>query len=531
NSNLKLNACYIKLEEAFETQSGNMNINIKSFEAPNVSLKADNIIIKLTPDGLFKAENLVIGGNNANTRIIGGGNIVAKNIEITAFNNATNFADYFDGKVYNDWINKDNVARESTKGVFLSYAEGEKIDTPSCGSVEPEGPSLEMVARVVNHDHNSDKPSLRKLSATSITYGNGKFFASYHMRGTNYDNDEYDKGEEHDIEGCIESWTMNGENLTLGNWMWIDEMDFNHIYFDDQAESGKKVTVMGNHKNKGGIFGYVSENFSDDANIGDDNTLTYDPVKSSVRLESATGALQDYANGGDVNCAIRDNGSSNYLITTSIGYTAIDAATGKQLRNDIGNYKVPALNIFTDENGSVKHITKYNGGYAVLALDERKAAESDEISSPATVYYFSDETNFLNGTYNSSTKLPTEIRPIDGKNVLFAFNNELYACLGHGGLYRVNDGKSWQRPAEEKDETSTGNVPVNGVFADENYIYVANGSFLSVLNKDMEEIAYYHIPEATDGRTFSANFVYVRDGLIYVAFGQDGIRVLKLINA
>ena len=68
------------------------------------------------------------------------------------------------------------------------------------------------------------------------------------------------------------------------------------------------------------------------------------------------------------------------------------------------------------------------------------------------------------------------------------------------------------------------------MFVDENFIYVANGSFLSVLDKNMNEIAFYHVPEAKDGRTFSANYVYVKDGLIYVAFGQDGIRVLKLKN-
>lgn len=544
NSGFELSGCQVIVEKELISQSGTVKLNVRYLESPSIILTGDACEINLEDGGLLKADYLKFQGNPNPYNIVKGktANIVIKTIEIQNAN-ATNFASHFEGVVYNETANANNVhgqpmAHESQRGAFQPYNDGLSIEVPSCGSVEPDPvipPHIELVTRVQNHDHNSDKPSLRHLSATAITYGNGRYYASYHMRGGNWANDSYDKGTDADTEGCIESWTMNDDVLTLSNWMWTDLIDFNHIYFDNQAATGKKVVTMGHHAKKGGIFGYVSENFADDANIGEENTLEFDAIKSSVRIESTTGALQDWANGGDVNSAYRASGSSNYLITTSRGYTTVDATTGKQTReaSDVNKNGIPVLNIFNDDSVSVKHITPYNGGFAVLALDERKVATATA-SSTATVYFFDSEASVVAGTPYTKTQLSKGVVcPVDGKNVLFANGNELYACLGQGGLVRLNgtvEADSWQRPAVENDETSNGNVPVNGVYADNNYVYVANGNNLTILDKEFNEVANYQVPDNEDGRSYSANYVLVNDGLIFVAYGQDGIRVLRLVE-
>lgn len=66
--------------------------------------------------------------------------------------------------------------------------------SPGYGDVKPEvKPTLDLITQVESptHDHDSDKPEKRHLSATSLTFdGNGNIYASYHMRGGNWANDK-----------------------------------------------------------------------------------------------------------------------------------------------------------------------------------------------------------------------------------------------------------------------------------------------------------------------------------------------------
>ncbi|MDE6741498.1 MAG: hypothetical protein K2J58_04125 [Muribaculaceae bacterium] len=150
---------------------------------------------------------------------------------------------------------------------------------------------------------------------------------------------------------------------------------------------------------------------------------------------------------------------------------------------------------------------------AVIALDSY-----DKTSSTASVYTFgANDFTFANvlASYNAVGT----VEPVDGKNVIAVDGNDIYACLSKGGLVRVNDGKKFQRG-------TNGNVPVNGMAFDDKYIYVANGSFVSVLDKEtMNEICYYHASSLK-----SANYIALRNGKIYVAFGEDGIQVFQLVE-
>ncbi len=78
------------------------------------------------------------------------------------------------------------------------------------------------------------------------------------------------------------------------------------------------------------------------------------------------------------------------------------------------------------------------------------------------------------------------ISPVDGKNVVAIDGENVYACLGKGGLVRLNDGKEFHAGADGK-------------------------------------VTHYHAASKK-----SANYIALHDGKIYVAFGEDGIQVFKL---
>ena len=66
---------------------------------------------------------------------------------------------------------------------------------------------------------------------------------------------------------------------------------------------------------------------------------------------------------------------------------------------------------------------------------------------------------------------------------------------------------------------------INGVAVDDKYVYVAAGAYgLVVLTKDGKEVTHKRI--GTSGN--SANYVAVKNGLIYVAYGKGRIQVFKL---
>lgn len=109
------------------------------------------------------------------------------------------------------------------------------------------------------------------------------------------------------------------------------------------------------------------------------------------------------------------------------------------------------------------------------------------------------------------------ITPADGKNVIMCNEKYIYVCMGENGLrsFDINTG----------DEVAYYNVKqVNGIDLDGNYVYVANGYGITVLNK--EDLAY--VSSFVDNRG-SANYVKKgEDGFIYVAYGITGVRIFQL---
>lgn len=456
------------------------------------------------------------------------------------------------------WQN-DNLAAKFGAGVYLNAktinghepTEADQVSTqngvnnsesisgvPACG--EPWGeqpevlkPQLDQVAEVESptHDHDSDKTDehRRHLSATSLVFdGVNNIYASYHMRGGNWANDTYDKD---DIEGCLERWTFDGEKVTIGNWMWTNEFDFNHIILDGNnivtvGHKGGEKTIEGANGQKytdfGGIIGRLPIDFYnqnwDATDVLSREDFEYKYLTTEVPLYgdhynpnqgTVTNQKIDYQSAGDGNCVVKVG--DNYFVATSAGYGVIDS-NFKRIKDANGDVK------FTSTPGSSKYLVVNNGEVNVLYLNDRAEEGSTQTTSFGATLATLNTTSYPGGATTKSMK--NNVSPVDGKNVIAVDNGIVYACLSRGGL---QIGEEVINFGEER--------PVNGVAVDDRFIYVANGSYVTVLDKGTKQLVVERKGNTED---VSANFVEVKEingqKFVFVAFGQEGIKVYKLNN-
>lgn len=503
--------------------------------------------INLLPEGHVIAEKIIFA-NSGCTFLAHEGSYGLVDVKDIEFRDNRNFENSFGLNVYANvtgTITQDkNGQRNTYTADTYPASDNEKqilntgIDisgAPACGpnygTVEPSvptGPRLILIAEVEapDHDHNADKTNgNRHLSATCIDYNNGVFYTSYHMRGGNYANDTYDKD---DVEGCIETWTLNDvttdgvtqKKLQLGKYMWTYDFDFNHILYDNGS-----IIVVGHkdgYKDGGAIIGRIADtfaNFNPDYIEGPSTSSEFQykhlktevPVMGDSKVEGKGQIIVDYENAGDGNCVIKVG--DNYYVATFAGYGIVDSEFN---RVRLGATETDKGDIaFVSTPGSAKHIIPTgNNDFAVLHLNTRPANITAETSSPASIVTFTGTA--LEG---AATTIDGLVQPVDGKNVLAWDGANLYACLGKGGL-NINNTTTLTFG-------ENGGEPVNGVAIDDEYIYVACGSHLRVLDINTQaEIATFHLKDV------SANYIKVveQDGVKYiaVAFGQDGIKVFTL---
>lgn len=330
------------------------------------------------------------------------------------------------------------------------------------------------------------------ISATCVNFADGVAYVSYHLRGEGDKINPIYPGIAQ--KGCVEAIYTNGETISLGNYMISPSYDFNHLIVD-----GDSIVVVGNHERKGAFIGKLPISFasSETANRSDfrvKELTTDDPIYLPSSKDPEKNILNGYQNAGDGNCILKQDGK--YLVATFEGYGVIDVYMNRE------------KGTFVKTSGSSKHIASANGNTGVISLTSRKTD-----SSQAVVEIYDGP---LFSGIPKSYLLSNEVKPIDGKNVLLLDGNDIYACLSHGGLVRVNDSKEFKK----------NNIPVNGIAADAKYLYVAMGSFVYVLNKvDMSPVTYYHAANEK-----SANYIALENNLIYVAFGENGLQVFKLVE-
>lgn len=341
---------------------------------------------------------------------------------------------------------------------------------------------LMLLSTIANYDRDTQ-------SATAIVpTDNNKVYVSYHTNGAEFG-------------GSIDVAEMNGDQLTLKQRVQQAEAgatyDFNHLNVIDS-----KLYLAGSAKGKDGKqYGGA--------------TISYAAIESDGKLNVTEGLSTlplDNAVKGDANCVVPFG--NKIVVANTKGYDVVE----KDLSGN-KNTKAPGKAKFLALNGS-----------SLVGLNYKTeiTAGNDPVDGEIQV--------FDNSMKQTSRFDVGSIAPNNGKNMIaIDSNGRIYVCKSAKGLMCYENGSpawtsEWTTPVSH----GAGNVSVdnrqgyiNGVAVDDNYVYVAAGAYgLVVLNKNGEEVTHKRI--GTSGN--SANYVAVKNGLIYVAYGKGRIQVFKLTS-
>lgn len=246
---------------------------------------------------------------------------------------------------------------------------------------------------------------------------------------------------------------------------------------------------------------------------------------TTLRGKSIQGAANPEFYGGDGNCIVRNG---NYLsVATYGGFITLNP--------DLSRYQRYDCSIATP--GSGKHVALSADGTKLAVLNLIGKGTERE-SSPANLRVFAATDYTWSSTPSLDVTGDLTISPVDGKNVI-AFDPDgtaIYVCTGFYGL--------------RKYDSTTGNLldvilndgsPVNGMCVDQKYLYIACGKGLVIYDKtNLNRPVYFYRHSRpsvtnTEGVLASCNYVAVDSHdtdnvIIYLAYGRDGIEVLRMSN-
>lgn len=363
-------------------------------------------------------------------------------------------------------------------------------------------PGLDLITTVEpEHTH--------EISATGIMPLNGYLYMSYHTNQNQKDNADYSHG------GCIEVMSpVKDDQAELKQYIYDSarDLDFNHILATKLNSDEYKIFLPGSSNKKGAMLAYMDirkdhmladESMEITSKEGDEVTIKQ-PL-NYIQLKPATGDYKGY----DENCVVYNDNTNHLIVATTEGYTVYDATT----MNEVETYSKP---------GKAKHLAIGNGKIVGLYLNERN--DDTKIGLPATIEIINEKTEDFNDTKTFDTKV--KIEPNDGKNVIAVKDNLIYACLSSAGLYvyDMDGNEQWhyQMPTP-KNKEGKWKALCNGCFVDNNYVYLAYGSYgIVVIDKNTHKVIAHRALEN------SANYITVYDGYIYVAYGRSRMQVFKL---
>lgn len=363
-------------------------------------------------------------------------------------------------------------------------------------------PGLDLITTVEpEHTH--------EISATGIMPLNGYLYMSYHTNQNQKENAKISHG------GCIEVMSpVVDDQAELKQYIYDSarDLDFNHILATKLNSDEYKIFLPGSSNKKGAMLAYMDirkdhmladESMEITSKEGDEVTIKQ-PL-NYIQLKPAIEKYQGY----DENCVVYNDEKNHLIVATTEGYTVYDATT----MNEVDTYTKP---------GKAKHVAKGNGKIVCLYLDERN--DDSKVGIPATIEIIDEKTEDFNNTKTFSTHV--NIEPNDGKNVIAVRDNKIYACMGAAGLYvydmKGNEQWHYQMP-NPKNKDDKWKALCNGCFVDDNYVYLAYGSYgIVVIDKNTQKVIAHRKLEK------SANYITVYNGYIYVAYGRSRMQVLKL---
>ena len=363
-------------------------------------------------------------------------------------------------------------------------------------------PGLDLITTVEpEHTH--------EISATGIMPLNGYLYMSYHTNQNQKDNADYSHG------GCIEVMSpVKDDKAELKQYIYDSarDLDFNHILATKLNSDESKIFLPGSSNKKGAMLAYMDirkdymladESMEITSKEGDEVTIKQ-PL-NYIQLKPATGKYQGY----DENCVVYNDNTNHLIVATTEGYIVYDATT----MNEVETYSKP---------GKAKHLAIGNDKIVGLYLNERN--KDTKIGLPAKIEIINEKTEDFNDTKTFDTNV--KIEPNDGKNVIAVNDNLIYACLSSAGLYvyDMDGNEQWhyQMPSP-KNKEGKWKALCNGCFVDDNYVYLAYGSYgIVVIDKNTHKVIAHRALEK------SANYITVYDGYIYVAYGRSRMQVFKL---
>lgn len=377
----------------------------------------------------------------------------------------------------------------------------------------PTPPHIDEIGEVL-YDHTHD------ISATCIQEYNGKLYMSYHTRGKGHG-------------GCIEVFETDANKQTKLLQYLQDKdntMDFNHLMIDSKS-STPNLYVVGNyayHNEAGkqteanGLMARIGINSSglldtDVKNIGDAfvNPLIIVPLDQTTQSSSL-----------DENAIIRDG--DKLLITSTRGYEVYDPNTLELLNSK-------------PTPGKAKHIAI--NGNEIAALYYTTRPSDPDAAVDAKLDLFDAGANIATATPKKTIDIAS-ITPNNGKNTIAIDGENIYVCRSANGLtcYDKNGTEKWTWQAPLTASTKKPQGYANGVTYDNNYVYLACGGYgLVVLDKnEMEKgkpkvVAKTRVTGVVDENTGkiswnSANYVKLYNGLIYVAYGKNRLKIYQLVD-
>lgn len=339
---------------------------------------------------------------------------------------------------------------------------------------------LMLLSTIANYDRDTQ-------SATAIVpTDNNKVYVSYHTNGKEFG-------------GSIDVAEMNGEQLTLKQRVQQADAgatyDFNHLNVINS-----KLYLAGSAKGKDGKqLGGAAISY---AAIGGDGLLNVTEGLTSQSLDNAVK--------GDANCVVPFG--NNIAVASTLGYSVYDPTLVK--------------GELTATTGKAKFVAVNGSSLVGLNYTSEIAAGDAEVQGEVQV--------FDNSMKQTSSFNVGAIAPNNGKNMIaIDSNGRIYVCKSAKGLMCYENGSpawasEWTTPTSKSDKNVSVDKRqgyINGVAVDDNYVYVAAGAYgLVVLTKDGKEVTHKRIGTAGN----SANYVAVKNGLIYVAYGKGRIQVFKL---
>lgn len=406
------------------------------------------------------------------------------------------------------------MSDENASGVSLPKTEcnpgGYKDDNTE---PEPSKPGLDLITNI-DYDHTHE------ISATGIMPLNGYFYMSYHTNQEQTDNADYSHG------GCVEVFTpVQNDKVELKQYLYDEarDLDFNHLLAVTLNSGERKVFLPGTSNKKGAMLAYMTIN--DDHMLATESkqitttetdkdgkpVVKYEEPLQYVQLHPAT---EEFAKKGyDENCVVYNNKTDHLIVATTEGYVIYDANKNNEM-NEVASYSRP---------GKVKHVAIGNGKIVGLYLNDRTHSSEDAVDATIEVIDRNSE------DFENSTKFPVSlnIKPNDGKNVVAVNDNKIYVCQSGLGLYvydmNGNEVGKWQMPKAWSEKKGIYKALCNGCFVDNNYVYLAYGSYgIVVLDKNTMEVVAHR------ATLKSANYITVKDGYMYVAYGRSRLQVFKL---